>query len=319
MTRTTSDHTRPTTRPDSTSGNVSRRRFLGSVGAMAVGTLAAQAMEGILGEGVRPARAASVASAPFRTRANAAYQVRLHAAQAQHVLPGPEHPQNQDETHHPTYLGNYHKALPHNAQGEVDGRAYQALLRAVASGKPADYEAIPLGGSVKLANPQGALAFALEGVDSHALTLPAAPAVASAETAGEMVELYWQALTRDIAFTDYDTAPLIAEACADLNTLRDFRGPTQGGQVTHATLFRGDTPGELHGPYLSQFLWLKIPYGAMTIEQKYRCPLPGDDYLHQATEWLAIQNGAVAATGNHIDPVPRYLRNGRDLGEWVHR
>ncbi len=51
------------------------------------------------------------------------------------------------------------KALPHDALGDVDRNAYKALLRAVSSGRSADFEEIPLGGPVKLRNPQGAFAF----------------------------------------------------------------------------------------------------------------------------------------------------------------
>jgi membrane-associated phospholipid phosphatase len=35
-------------------------------------------------------------------------------------------------------------------------------------------------------------------------------------------------------------------------------------------------------------------------------------------EWLAVQNGA-AAGPTALDPLPRHIRNGRDLGEYVHR
>jgi hypothetical protein len=51
---------------------------------------------------------------------------------------------------------------------------------------------------------------------------------------------------------------------------------TPGGclttKITSGTLFRGETVGELVGPYISQFLWLEIPYGIKTIDQRYRFP-----------------------------------------------
>jgi len=50
------------------------------------------------------------------------------------------------------------------------------------------------------------LAFDLEGPDSHACSIPPAPRFDSAEEAGEMVELYWIALARDVPFTDKDKA-----------------------------------------------------------------------------------------------------------------
>jgi hypothetical protein len=35
-------------------------------------------------------------------------------------------------------------------------------------------------------------------------------------------------------------------------------------------------------------------------------------------DWLSIQNGVPPAASNTIDPDIRYIRNGRDLGEWLH-
>jgi membrane-associated phospholipid phosphatase len=91
-----------------------------------------------------------------------------------------------------------------------------------------------------------------------------------------------------------------------------------GGQVTPHTLFRGKTPGELIGPYLSQFMLLPTPFGAEVIDRRMRTPIAGDDYLTDYAEWLAIQSGALPPGPNQLDSTRRYLRNGRDLGEWVH-
>jgi hypothetical protein len=61
------------------------------------------------------------------------------------------------------------KGLPHDELGEVDPGAYRTLLRALGSGRPEDFERIPLGvdNARKLLNPQGGLAFDLEEPDSH--------------------------------------------------------------------------------------------------------------------------------------------------------
>jgi hypothetical protein len=40
-----------------------------------------------------------------------------------------------------------------------------------------------------------------------------------------MVEFYWQALARDVPFTQYDTSPITAAAVQHLNKLSAFRGP----------------------------------------------------------------------------------------------
>ena len=176
-----------------------------------------------------------------------------------------------------------------------------------------------MGGRAKFANPQAAYASSVEGFDLHALALSAPPAFASAETASEMVELYWQALTRDVPFSEYAIHPLTTAAAADLSRCSDFRGPKVRKTVTPATLFRGPTPGDLIGPYLSQFLWLDVLHGSMTLTQRSRVPVANDDYIRTYPEWLNIQRGLAPARINVRDTTPRYLRNGRDLAEYVHR
>ncbi|MBI3304704.1 MAG: phosphoesterase, partial [Deltaproteobacteria bacterium] len=215
------------------------------------------------------AKSASVEAAEMgplapQDRRQQAYQVRQQAALYQRTLPLPDHRANGDEERYSTKIASYTKGLPHNQLGEVDLAAYRALMNALASGQSAALEALPLGGRVKLANPLAAYAFELEGADPHQVGLSVPPTFSSAETAGEMIELYWQALTRDVPFADYDTHFLTNAAAADLSKCTDFRGPKVNGPVTAATLFRGNTPGDLAGPYLSQFLWLDVPQGVMT-------------------------------------------------------
>jgi hypothetical protein len=89
-----------------------------------------------------------------------------------------------------------HEALPHNQLGEVDLNAYATFVKAPRrktrmtskpsnlSGAQADQPAGRVGDRM------------LEGPDSHHVTLPPPPALASAEAAGEAVELYWMALAR---------------------------------------------------------------------------------------------------------------------------
>jgi membrane-associated phospholipid phosphatase len=226
---------------------------------------------------------------------------------------------NEDEEELAGKIGNFTKALPHNGLGEVNLNAWLAFKNAVNSGRASDFEAIPTGGPVKLANPQAAFTFDLEGADSHHLFLAPAPRFSSREMAAEMVEVYWQALTRDVHFADYEINALVQQAATDLSRLTEFKGPRSGGLVTPGTLFRGLTPGDLQGPYLSQFLWQDIPYGAMTIQQRYRVPVAGDDFLTEYGEWLNIQNGGNPTRSITFDATTRYLRNGRDLAEWDHR
>ncbi|SFC27454.1 PAP2 superfamily protein [Bacillus sp. 491mf] len=251
-------------------------------------------------------------------RSDEALDIRLAAAFYQKSLPIPKQLCNGDEERFLNKIANYSKALPHNNLGEVDLCAYQKLIEALKSGKPSAFESLILGGTVKLTNPQSAYAYELEGPDSHHLSIAAPPAFSSAWEASEMAELYWQALLRDVPFTEYDTSPLANAAASDLSSFSDFRGPKAGGVVTTGTLFRGGIPGSLIGPYISQFMWKDVPFGATAVVQKYRTALPNKDYMTSYKEWLDIQNGSPAQK-MVFDTTSRYIRNGRDLGEYVHQ
>jgi hypothetical protein len=262
-------------------------------------------------------------------RRSAAYRVRITAAQKNKQLPVINHVSNGDEEAYDDKRGSYSKALPHNSIGEVVPAAYDSLLAALDSQDPDDFEAITMGNPGgadpvapltpvhKLINPQSGIAFELEGTDSHQFAIPPAPAFASAWEAGEIVENYWMAHLRDVAFRTYGTSALAAAAIADLNALSDFRGPKVGGLVTAQTLFREAFSGCLVGPYLSQFFWLAQPFGAQDIDPRAHTAAPGVNYMTTQAEYLARQNGVNPASGN-IPGGLVYMRNGRDLGEWVH-
>jgi len=223
---------------------------------------------------------------------------------------------NGEELDYP-YVGNFSKGLPHNGLGEVDHAAYEVLLRAVSSGNAADFDAIPLGLGRKLTSPQAGLAFDLQGPDSHCVGLRPAPRIDGAENSSEMTELYWMALCRDVAFADYASDAIVADAADDLSAFSDFRGPAEGSSVTPHTLFRGTSAGNLVGPFLSQFLLRDVPYGSLTISHRQRTILPGLEYLTVFDDWLDAQNGATAGP-DAFDPTPRYIRNFRDLAQYVH-
>ena len=311
-------------REDGPPGPLSRRQFLGGVGgaavALTVGTASASALpklaedtEKVLAESARQSPEMAKAAA----RREAAYQIRYQAAKAHRRQPLVLHTSNGDEDRYPNRIGNYSKGLPHNAFGEVDANAYESLLQAVDSGEAADYAAIRTSGGRRLTNPMGGLAFELEGMDAWDITAPPAPALASAEEAGEGVELYWMSQLRDVDFLDYADHPDVAAAVADLNAVSVFKGPRVNGKVTAQSLFRDPLPGCLDGPYVSQFLWLPTPFGAEYIDRKIQTQLPGLDHLTQYSDWLDSQNG-FGSVFSRPDPVRRHLRNGRDLGEWVH-
>ena len=300
---------------------IDRRRFLEGVGGAAVALGA-----------FRPARVfASQDEADFaaheRSKAGFArkrrsLELRQEAAMEEFRVPIPEHRNNGDELLYSNRIGSFSKGLPHDALGEVNPDAYQSLLDALSSGDPADFERIAMGAPLdqrnKLVDPQAGLAFDMQGTDSHQLALPPAPAFSSREEAAEMVELYWMALARDVHFSDYATNSTAQAAASELTSLPEFKGPRDSsGSVTGRTLFRGPTPGDLAGPYLSQFLLLPAQLGTETIDSRQQTTVSGRDYMTEFGSWLAVQNGFLQGS-DQFDETRRYIRNGRDLSAFVH-
>jgi len=270
------------------------------------------------------------------------YRLRVSRARANYRVGLPLHPNNGDDDRYDNKIGSDTRGLPHNERGEVDLAAYDALLYALETGKPEDFEAVPLGGTRKLAGVLGTLALNTTGIASQSVTIPAAPALASAEKAAEVVESYWQSLLRDVPFSEYHngtTNELVLAAARELDGLSGYTGPRDAsGNVTPEVLFRGSAryrdksdptgrkantitpPGVLVGPYISQFILRDIPFGAQYTVGTLRAQKLGqeNDFLHNYEEWLANQDGKAPTRKIAFDPVRRYLSYGRDLAEYAH-
>jgi len=298
---------------------VDRRSFLGQmgVGAASLVGLAASASAAAAKPDPPPGKNVSGLLDTAAARSNHAFEIRMRAAELARDRAVVEHLSNGEEAFYPNRIANFSKGLPHNAFGEVDTAAYDTYLEALKSGDPARFEALPMGLGRRLTNPLAGMAFDLEGPDGHHLAQAPAPTIAGGEGGSELGELYWMALCRDVHFSDYGASPVIADAAADLSRFPDFRGPKSSGQVTPQTIFRGSTAGVLVGPYLSQFLWLGFHMGALTIAQRIWTLPAGTEYLTSYEDWLASQNG-FESYSYPIDGTARYIRNLRDLGQWVH-
>ena len=305
-----------------------RREFIGTVGgaALAAGALPLAASAGPAAGQVETQAEVQPAGLSGK-RAKQAYQIRVRMAAEQRATPDPGHPDNGDEARYANKIGNYSKALKHDpVTGEVNPAAYQAYTAALQTGTTAAFDALVTQGHFgcpeqakrrRLVNPQAGLAFTLQGADSHKLAMRPAPAFASAEEAGEMVELYWMALLRDVNFEDYATSSLAQAAADDLSRLSDFRGPKVNGRVTPQTLFRDTYPGCTQGPYLSQFLLQPAPFGAQAVDQRVRSNAPDEDFMTTFPEWLDTQNGfnptRAITPGEHL-----FIKDGRALSQYVH-
>jgi hypothetical protein len=182
----------------------------------------------------------------------------------------------------------------------------------------------------RLVSPQAGYNFDLEGKDYHQLinrpassptqAFPPAYTFRSNEEAVEIIENYWQAITRDVAFVNYSSNADVAAAAADLSVYGLlYKGPRDGNQITPRVYSRGILPGDTTGPYLSQYLLRNIPYGAQMIDPRIMSPTPGavNDFMTTFSEWLTIQNGCTPSRTTTYDPTRRYIRSGRDLAEYV--
>ncbi|MCB0317978.1 MAG: vanadium-dependent haloperoxidase [Bdellovibrionales bacterium] len=245
---------------------------------------------------------------------------RLHsrAAARAYRSANVKHPNNGEEDDFP-YLFNYTKSLPHDSTtGEVVPRAYDRYIAAL---KKNNFDALEnIGtGFRPLENPQAGLALPISGMDHQRYKMPPAPRVDKAQHSAEMIELYWQALCRDINFTDFDDDVTVNEAASELSSLSGYAGPRINSSVSPACVFRGNFFGDLSGPFVSQFLLQDISFGAHTIVQRLTRAYPsGTDYMTDFDDWLFIQQGNNFKNDPDYDSTPRYIRNGRDLASYVY-
>ncbi|HEY0778567.1 MAG TPA: vanadium-dependent haloperoxidase [Gemmatirosa sp.] len=247
-----------------------------------------------------------------------ALAVRTAVADHDAFVPAVVPADNGDEARYADKCATYTKGVLQTGIGLVDLAAYATFRRALASGDPADFEGITLGGTRTLNGPQGGLAFDLESLDASQFLVPPAPTLDSETYATELVELYWAARLRDVAFTDYVGNPTANDAATELSTLSAYQGPRDmSNQVTPNLLFRGGFVGETVGPYLSQFLLRDARFGALPIVQRYATLKAGVDYMTDSLTFQQVQNGISTGLPLQFQP-PVYLHDGRGLGAYTH-
>jgi hypothetical protein len=256
-----------------------------------------------------------------------ALALRTETAEQDAFVATPAEIDNGDEARYTDKSGTYTKGVLQSGIGLVDLAAYKSFKHALASGAPADFEKIVLGGPRTLNGPQAGLAFSLDYLDSSQFAVPPAPALASEDYATELVELYWASLLRDVAFTDYPGNLVAVQAAAELTTMPAYTGPRNAAnQVTPELLFRGGFGdpakanyfvGETIGPYLSQFMLQPTALGSLPITQQYITNKAGVDFVLAPPEFQQVQNGI--ATGKTLTPCAAlYLHDGRGLAAYTH-
>ena len=246
----------------------------------------------------------------------------------------------------PRPQAHFHKTLNHDADGNVQAPVWSQFIEAL---KTLDQtgNAAPLAdvvtGPRKWVNPLAGFAVDTELSDPCAHTIPAPPALDSAEAAAEIVELYWMALLRDVPFDQWPIHPDVQAAINELKNLPLYinragnvnAAPTgTNGYVAKPTLdpqslfrggelHKGEDDREHHGPFVSQFLLRDISYGSLFISQRQKQAIEGVDYITDPDEWLAVQNGqprdATANLRGRDNPdLRRHFISMRDLTTYVH-
>ena len=215
--------------------------------------------------------------------------------------------------------------------------------------------------------------FDLEGPDALSVTMPPAPRFDSLELAAEMAEAYGQALLRDTHFSNFrgsingngsiaasnsyenlrSTTGVTTDQVLDLMNQQEWFGLSASAQdltvaeqsrlrpdVTRENAFRGITPGDDVGPYISQFMLIgnsginpvdvsrkladgRITYGAIVVDQKVRVARPTIDYMTKFNVYIDVQNAARLSgsedyVGTDCELPYRFITTPRDLATYVH-
>ena len=301
---------------------LSRRRFV--KGAATIAAVSATIpLKPMLGGSVVEA---STIDYQANTRTNNSFIYRRNTAIADKINIG-EVPDNGDLINFTDFSANYSKTLRHDGLGVPNHQSYQSFIDALTAEMFTALNNViigtPGGGpNSKMNGPATAFAFDLEGLDSHAYNIPAAPGVSTAQTATEQVEHYWASLLRDIPFTQYVGNEIVNAAVADLNSRSFIQGGGAGQwplPVTAQNLFRGRAfanDGNVKGPYVSQFLLQPTFFGNQPISQLHQTFLPNQAFLTDVGSYQAVQNGG-ASGEPAMDPTLRYIRNGRDFNAYA--
>ncbi|MEX0939794.1 MAG: hypothetical protein WDZ41_00365, partial [Candidatus Babeliales bacterium] len=212
----------------------------------------------------------------------------------------------------PNYAGSFTKCLAHDSATSVltteGAQNYQKLLTALSTGKQADFNAInrASNATIKFVNPQASISLSIEGLPNSVIPMPSAPLLSSNQAAADMIEVYLQAISRDVRFEDYGTGQntdidlfnggsITNNAATILTALGNaYKGPSSNGTVTADLLFRGISSGDLVGPYISQFLYFSTYHLFQPIEQKQFVPIAqAREFGVSWQDFIAIQNGTI--------------------------
>jgi membrane-associated phospholipid phosphatase len=202
----------------------------------------------------------------------------------------------------------YSKALPHDADGYVNKFVYIQFYKALKNQSIDQLNYVPLGGATKLLDPPAAWSRDVPAfVRSSQFCLPK---LSTALFAANIAEVYIAAAARDVVFSDYTIDVQIAKSVVDFANLSCYRGPA----ITNLSIFRGESAGDLIGPYISQLLLLDYEQAGIIYNQQYPM-LAAVDYMTTLFNTLSVQNGIVNEVLAPLSSA-RYISTGRDLASY---
>ena len=186
----------------------------------------------------------------------------------------------------------------------------------------------------------------LESKFKSSFVIPNAPDFTSLQSAAELLEVYAMSLMRNFNFTlfdsksfQYDSMPSNAKSYINyiLGTLNvnwiqnNLNAPPLRGNrtITTDTLYRGNTQGDLIGPYISQFLYYETAIGNFKLEQKYQCldideniniiDISNTPFYFGQTEayFREIWNGTLKSSS--LPTIPKYITCLLDMAMYINR
>jgi hypothetical protein len=288
-------------------------------------------------------------------RQEKAKQIRESASQMAYNRIHPTHQSNGDEQRYASanYAMSFTKGLEHKSSNGLIENAgdFKAFSSAIDNGYVDAFTTSVPSAANKVRQweaPTAGIVYDLQGPDSHAVTMPPAPALGSSELAYEMAEVYELALLRDVLLSDFNNSSgnvNIAKSITRLNAIsynitgQDGRSrKNTNGAITAQKAFRGSSPSVEYGPYLSQFMLLgnqsvagddnvtdgMIQYGALRVDQRVPEAIAGINFMTDWKDWLNVQNGTNPQAGNEAAlygsaPIKRhFIATPRDLATYVH-
>ena len=193
------------------------------------------------------------------------------------------------------YIGNFHKSLPHNAYGEVEGDAYehfQDICQQLEAGEDVDFETVARGteDAAAFTNPLAGAASETLGLSPKQVEMLPAPGILSASSAAEMVELYWMALLRDVPLAEFSPEnlnPKVSEAVKDIE--KAFKVALNEDSAAGALQLGLDLPQktlgsekyDAHQQHAPQALALDV-----SPQTLFRCGLPDEQYGPLVSQFL---------------------------------